>query len=273
VPQDGRDGSRRGQPAGIDRAREQSGKRPPVPLRRQQAGSAPVAPEPEWPPGATVDLPRGVLHELRNQVRGGRDLVDQVAKALTIGGDAIDDGQPEIAVTYLEWAKHQAPRSSAIREALGIASYLTEDYASAITELQAYKRMTGHRDQNHVLADCVRAADGDTSRIGELVGEMDAARDGVDRYTEGIIVWASALADAGDVGAGRAVLRRALEGPAAGRVDRGSAEEHDLRLWYVAGDLAQRAGEADQAEVWFARVAAHTGDYFDVEQRLRALRG
>ncbi len=226
-------------------------------------------PRPDFPDGARASIPKGVEKELRRFA--GPDRVDDIALALTLGSEAIDEGEPEIARQYLEWAKEQAPRSPTLREALGIARYLDEDYAGAITELKAYKRLTGRTDQNHVLADCARATGKPTSDIAAYVNEMVDADAKEPLVVEGHIVWASALADAGDAGAGRAVLRRMLEGRGLAKAEK--VREHHLRLWYVAGDLAERAGDNREARRWFEQVAAEEPEAFDTEDRLAALRG
>lgn len=226
-------------------------------------------PKPDFPDGSRASIPKGVEKELRRFA--GPDRVDDIALALTLGSEAIDEGEPELARRYLEWAKDQAPRSPSLREALGIARYLDEDYSGAVTELKAYKRMTGRTDQNHVLADCARATGKPTSDIASYVNEM-VDRDAKEPLVvEGHIVWASALADAGDPGAGRAVLRRMLEGRGLAKAEK--VREHHLRLWYVAGDLAERAGDQREAKRWFEQVKAEEPDAFDVAERLAALEG
>jgi hypothetical protein len=89
----------------------------------------------------------------------------------------------------------------------------------------------------------------------------------LDRRLEGLIVLASWLADQGDVGAARAVLRPALE-----QHDPGDTpDEHHLRLWYVAADLAERAEDEPGARRWFRRIVDVAEGFFDAEERLDAL--
>lgn len=150
-----------------------------------------------------------------------------------------------------------------------MAHYLAGDYAGALHELQTYRRLSGQQDQNHLIADCLRALDRGTDRVAESVQAMDPAEVGADRYAEGHLVWAAALADAGDVAGGRAVLRRVLDEGALPD----QPEEHDLRLWYVAGDLAERAGDYADARRWFGRLADAVPGAFDVDARLRGMSG
>jgi tetratricopeptide (TPR) repeat protein len=206
---------------------------------------------------------------VRGDLRRHAQHDDEVAKAVTIASDALEVGDVDRALEYLEWAKSDAPRSASVREALGIARYLAENWAGALTELQAYRRMSGRSDQNHLVADCLRALGRPLEMVAEAVKEMEIEEDGIDRVAEATIVWASALADAGDVAAGRAVLGRAL-GAGIADMDPTSeqVEEHHVRVWYVAGDLAERAGDHDEARAWFRRVATVDPELYDVEERL-----
>lgn len=257
-----RDGQRRAErrrPVGIDRAKQATGTPPPTP--RAQAEVA----KPELPEDLTPNLPSEVLRELRTHAREHRE----AAVAMTLAQQAVADGEPERAVTPLEWVKSQAPRAPSVREALGIARYLSEDFSRALSELHTYRRLSGRQDQNHLIADCLRALGRPVDQVGEAVSEMSPETDGPDRHAEGMIVWAAALADDGQVGAGRAVLDRAVEIPG----DPDDIDQRHVRLWYVAGTLAERDGDDEQAAVWFRRVADLDDDLFDVSERLRRLEG
>lgn len=248
------------EPVGIEGAQRTAG----APPRRRPAGTAPT--RPEVPEDVEIELPRAVTRELRRATRDTAQ-ADEAARCMTIGSALLEERDGAAALPYLRWAKHLAPRAPSIREALGVASYLAEDYAGALTELQAYRRFTDRADQNHLVADALRALDRNTDDIPRLVEEMRAEGVDEDRVIEGTIVWASLLADRGDVGAGRAVLRQALRDH-----DPGDAPaEHHLRLWYVAGDLATRAGDTAEARRWFERIDRAAEGFFDVAERLRAL--
>ncbi len=74
--------------------------------------------------------------------------------------------------------------------------------------MQAYRRMSGRADQNHIIADCLRAA-GHPERAVPLAEEALAAR-GVplSAKAEAVIVAASALADMGKFDEALGLLRR-----------------------------------------------------------------
>jgi predicted Zn-dependent protease len=217
------------------------------------------------PEGETPQLPRGVIREIERVLgRGGR--ADDVALALSIGSAAIDEDRPDVALEVLAWAKHQAPRIALIREAYGVALYLDGAFDPALKELQAYRRMSGRNDQNHLIADCLRALDRPVDRIVEaaqaLIDDEDAP---VDRRVEAVIVWASALADHGDLEAARALMRQFRR-----RVDPPDPEGR-VRLAYVEADLAARHGDREAARRGFAEVVSVDGEYLDAQARLDAL--
>lgn len=189
-----------------------------------------------------------------------------MALALSIASEAIDDGLPEVAIELLAWARHVASRVAAVREAYGVASYLAEDYTTALSELTTYRRLTGRVDQNHVIADCLRAQGRDLDRVVATASEL--AEDDTsppERRVEAVIVWAAALADAGDVAGGRSVLRRTLAHQVHGDA------EHVLRLRSFAADLALRAGDVAEAREHLGVIAAVDPALFDAGERLLAL--
>ena len=233
------------------------------PLRR----SRPRAPRPDLPVGVKPTLPGAVRRELNQHIRG-RELADEVGLALMLGGDAIDDDAPDDALPYFAWAKEVAPRAPAIREGLAVAHYLREDFKAALNELRAYRRLSGSADQDHLLADCMRALGHSATEVGEVARAMLESDAPADRRLEALLVWAGAVADAGDLAAGQAVLRRADRD----LVDAAGDDARD-RLTYVAGDLAERAGDTAAARRAFQRLVDRAEDPYDAAERLARLPG
>ncbi len=269
---DARGGGERTGPPGLDvpgaasepLGREQAGRSQGAPPHRAMRTEAP--PRPPLPEDEEPQLPTSVQREIERVLGRGAKSRD-VALALSLGSQAIDEDRPDVAVEVLAWARHEAPRIAVIREALGVAYYLREEYGPALSELQAYRRLSGQHDQNHLAADCLRALGRDLDRISEVAQPLiddESAPD--DRRAEAVIVRAAALGDAGELAAGRAVVRRFLERP------RDGDEEHDLRLRYLAADLADRAGDLREAEQQLASIVAVDPGFLDVEQRLDGLR-
>ena len=69
-----------------------------------------------------------------------------------------------------------------------------------------------------------------------------------------------------DLGAGRAVLRRFLERPRSGDA------EHDLRVRYLAADLAEQAGDLDEAARQLEMIVAIDEEFLEAADRLEGLR-
>lgn len=247
------------EPVGRDRARTR-GDAPPRSPR-----STPAPPRPPLPDDEEPQLPKGVRREIERALGKGRRGRD-VALALSVAAAAIDEERPDVATEVLAWAKHQAPRIAAIREAYGVALYLREEYAPALSELQAYRRLSGSSDQNHLVADCLRALGRDVDRVGEVARElMEDARAPADRRAEASIVWAAALADAGELSSARAVLRRQLAVP------RDGDEQHDLRVRWLAAELAERDGDRAEARRQLVAVSSADPEDLEVAERLEQL--
>lgn len=204
------------------------------------------------------------MRDIRRTARAQE--VEQVATAVGVAGVALEEGDLDRALAMLRWARSRAPRSTAIREGLGIALYLHGDFDEAQRELQAYRRMSGRADQNHLLADAARAL-GRPERVMELVEEMSAAHADkqvpVDRLVEALIVQASIRAERGDFLGALATLERAP-------LPEEMGESHS-RLWYAAGDIAERMGDVSLAREYFESVLAVEEEFLDTEARLAAL--
>lgn len=259
-------GRTRREPAGIERAQRRADA-PPRAMATQKGSGAPrpSAREPELSLDAPVDLAKGPRREVE-RATAERETAHRLLQHATAAFAALDERDGRTALPHLQYLKARLPRTGFIREALGVALYLAESYKDALSELQAFRRLTGSVDQNHLMADCIRAVGEGEHRIPGLVEEMEQADEAptdAARY-EGRIVWASWLADSGDVGAGRAVLADLLEEP----VGDDGVDEHHLRLWYVAGDLAQRGGDDSAARRWFGRITEIAEGFFDTEERL-----
>lgn len=244
---------------------------PPAKPFRPPRGARPAARDvevtkPEFPPGAEVHLPRRVRTELRQGMKDAKAAED-VMLALTLAAAAIDDDEPQEALPYLLWAKTIAQRSPSIREALGVAHYLSGNYQAALTELRTYRRLAATADQNHLVADCLRGLGHPVADVAEAIGELlDAPDVEAERKVEGLLVWAGALADHGDVQAAKAVMRRASRE----MLDAAGSEARE-RFQYLAGELAMQAGDTDKARAAWAPLAQLEDDPYGLRERLDEL--
>jgi tetratricopeptide (TPR) repeat protein len=191
---------------------------------------------------------------------------DRAAKAFEEAVSLLDRGRPGPAVAYAEEAKALAPRSGAVREVLGISLYQSERYREALRELQAYRRITGRADQNHLIADSHRAL-GSPEKAVEMAQEALRIRAVPEEArAEAAVVGASALADAGRFDEALALLRSFPTKEQAVR-------SFDIRVWYVAGDILERAGRKREAAAEFRKIVRHDPGAFDAAERLALLGG
>jgi tetratricopeptide (TPR) repeat protein len=252
------------EPIGIDRAGAGRG-RPP----RRQADGKDQAPErPELPAGLTPELPGKVRKEIDRLVSPAGRARD-VKLSLWLGSEASDDGDTVAALRFLRWAKHLAPRLAVVRETLGIALYRAGDLKAALAELQAYRRLAGLDDQNHLIADCMRASGRELDRaveIAMLLVEDD--RSDVERRVEAAIVAAALHEDLEHRPRGRALVDRVLKAAWTS-----SEPESRVRLHWIASELAERDGDRSAAAEHMVALLALDGDYPDAPERLEALRG
>lgn len=229
--------------------------------RRGPAGGPGKRPRKPPIPRDVPRLPGPVWRDIDAATAHG--LAPEVARAVSAAGELADD-EPERATALLRWAKETAPRSAAVREALGVDAYRRGDFETAARELGAYRRLSGRQDQNHLLADSLRAT-GRGERIRDLVQAMGEDVDEERRF-EAHMVHAGALADAGDVLRAREVLERASGEP-------GIAGPHHLRLWYMNAELSLELGDRERAAELLAAVVTLDPDFLDAAERLAELEG
>jgi tetratricopeptide (TPR) repeat protein len=202
-----------------------------------------------------------VANELRATTPPGK--AERAGKAFGEALELLDRDRAAAAVGPAGEAKALAPRSGAVRELLGMALYRAGRYREALRELQAYRRLTGRVDQNHLIADCYRAL-GSPEKAIEPAREAARAAIPEDARAEAAIVGAAALGDLGRFTEALGLLR--------GFTSRtGPARPFDLRVWYMTGDILERSGRRAEAKDEFRRVLRHEPGAFDVAERLARL--
>ena len=207
------------------------------------------------------DLPKDVREELQRVTRPTqtRDAASRLSRAIEL----LERGDDGAAVAEAAKAKALSPRSPAVREVLGLALYGQGRWREALTEMKAYKRMSGRPDQNHIIADCLRATGKPAEAVPLAEEELHSKAPGAAK-AEAIVVAASALADQGRFTEALAFLGRA-------RTREDVAEDYTLRLWYVKGDILARAGRDREAAEEFRKIMRHDAGAFDAAERLADL--
>ena len=203
-----------------------------------------------------TELDPAVLNELRTLPE---DLGEKVAGHLAAAELLLLEDEDEAAREHAKAAKKLAGRVAAVREAAGITAYRCGDYADALAELRAVRRMTGDDSFVPMMADCERGL-GRPERALELLRDI---RDGDPALkVESQIVAAGARSDMGQHEAALVLLDiPELTGLPAG--------SERARLQYAYAAALDALGRSDEAREWFTKAAESDVDGItDAAERL-----
>ncbi|MFV0406074.1 MAG: tetratricopeptide repeat protein [Propioniciclava sp.] len=221
--------------------------------------------EPDTPQGLDLrELPRGVRAELRSLTP---ELAEIVGAHLLMAGQLIDS-DPALAYAHAEAARRRASRLAVTREATGEAAYAAGDYAVALQEFRALRRMNGGTEFLAAIADCERAL-GQPDRALKVIREGLSARMDLSQRVELRLVEAGVRLDQGRQAEALRVLKSEIQATA-GR----GARPPRARLRYGYADLLEQTGDLEAAERWFAAAAAlDTEGETDAADRVARLQG
>ncbi len=213
---------------------------------------------PPIPPGTDA---KQLAAEIRRELSTlDRNTADYVAKHLVAAGALLDD-DPEAALEHARAARSRAGRIAAVREAVGIAAYHFGDWAQALSELRAARRLGSKSSLLPLIADCERGV-GRPERAIELSRTPEAAHLTDDEADELRIVVAGARADMGQLEQALAVLSSPTPDPA--RTGPTAA-----RLCYAYAEALLALGRNDEALQWFLKAAeADVDGVTDAEDRV-----
>jgi tetratricopeptide (TPR) repeat protein len=188
---------------------------------------------------------------------------EMVAKHLVAAGELLDD-DPEAALAHARAARARSGRIAAVREAVGIAAYHCGDWAQALAELRAARRMGSKSVLLPLIADCERGV-GRPERAIELARSAEAAQLAGDDADEMRIVAAGARSDLGQ-------LDQALAALSTPPIDPARTGQTAARLFYAYADTLLTVGREEEAVQWFLRAAAADVDgVTDAEDRVAEL--
>ena len=207
---------------------------------------------------------RQLAPEVRSELSTlDRATADTVARHLVAAGELLDD-DPREALAHAQAARTRSGRIAAIREAVGIAAYHCGEWAQALSELRAARRMGSKSQLLPLIADCERGV-GRPERAIELARGPEAAALTGDDADEMRIVAAGARADLGHLDQALAVLSSPPPDPS--RTGTTAA-----RLCYAHAEILLALGRSDEAVQWFLRAAAADVDgATDAEERVSEL--
>lgn len=190
-------------------------------------------------------------------------MAELVGKHLVAAGELLDV-DPKAALEHARYVKTKASRIPIVREAVGIAAYHAGEWAEALSELRAVRRMT-HTDLHvAIMADAERAL-GRPERALDLARETDTSKLPPEVAAELRIVAAGARRDLGQLDA--AVV--SLQGE---DLDPANLKPWSARLFYAYADNLLAAGRKDEAATWFVHAAdADFDDETDAAERASEL--
>jgi tetratricopeptide (TPR) repeat protein len=206
------------------------------------------------------ELDRSVAQQLRGLPE---KLAARVARHLVAAGLLMDE-DPKTAYQHTLAARARAARIAVVREACGEAAYAAGEFADALSELRAAKRMNGSQEYLAVMADCERAL-GRPDRALALTRNPAVADMPAELKAEVTIVEAGARRDLGEIDA---ALRTLENAPLRSQ----KRADWVVRLRYAYADTLLAAGRTEDAVEWFHRTVAIDGDEItDAEERVAEL--
>jgi tetratricopeptide (TPR) repeat protein len=200
--------------------------------------------------------------EVRAELRSlPKNLAEFVGKHLAAAGMLMDE-DPEEALRHARYIRNKAARVGLVREAVGLTAYNAGEWAEALSELRAARRMSNGPGHVAVMADCERAL-GRPERALELAREGASLPLSADEAIELRIVAAGARRDMGQLDA--AVV--ALQGP---ELDPRRRDPWSARLFYAYADNLAASDRTEEAIRWFLN-AAQVDDEGETDAAERAV--
>jgi tetratricopeptide (TPR) repeat protein len=230
---------------------------------RSDRPSRPRRDEPPLPADVTgAELDRSVRAELASLAKVNAEIV---AKHLVVAARLLDS-DPELAYQHARAARERAGRIGAVREAAGLAAYRAGQYADALSELRAARRISGDQSLLAVMADCERGL-GRPERALAMTEAPEVSSLGAATRVELKIVASGARRDLGQPDA--AVL--VLQGP---QLRPEMRRPWSARLFYAYAEALADAGRDDEAVTWLRHAAAaDTDGETDAAERLDVIDG
>ena len=245
----GKDGPRR-------QARQGSAPRSSGPNRARRAQpehKSDASPDRSGPTLSSDIEARQLAPEIRRELTTlDKNTADFVARHLVAAGELLDE-DPEAALEHARAARERSGRIPAAREAVGIAAYRCGDWAQALAELRAARRLGSKSPLLPLIADCERGL-GRPERAIELARSPEAAQLAGD--------------DADELGQ----MDQALAILSTPHLDPTLTGQTAARLFYAYAETLLALDKGDEALQWFINAAAADVEgVTDAEERITEL--
>lgn len=189
-------------------------------------------------------------------------LAETIARHL-VATALLVDTDPVQALAHARAAAARLPRMAAVREAVGVAAYHAGEFASALLELRAARRIDGSSHNLPLMADAERGIGRPERAIDYLSDPGVAALDAAGR-AELLIVVSGARRDMGQPEAAAVLLRDEVTA-------RTEPKPWTPRLWYAYAEALLAAGRTMEALRWFTATAGIDEDTTDAAERVYEL--
>jgi tetratricopeptide (TPR) repeat protein len=188
-----------------------------------------------------------------------------VSRHLVMAQRLLDD-RPDLAWEHAKAAVARGGRLAVVREAAGVAAYTAGEYADALAQFRAARRISGSDSYWPIMADCERGL-GRPERAITMAGAPEVDRLDKAGRVEMRIVASGARRDLGQLDAAVVTLQCA-------ELQSTARESWSARLKFAYADALLAAGREDEARDWFAKaVEADVDDETDAAERLADLDG
>jgi tetratricopeptide (TPR) repeat protein len=208
------------------------------------------------------ELDKDIRGDLRTMAVESAEIV---SRHLVMAQRLLED-RPDLAWEHAKAAVARGGRLAVVREAAGVAAYTAGEYADALAQFRAARRISGSDSYWPIMADCERGL-GRPERAIAMAGAPEVDR--LDRAgrVEMRIVASGARRDLGQLDAAVVTLQCA-------ELQSNARESWSARLKFAYADALLAAGREDEAREWFARaVEADVDDETDAAERLADLDG
>lgn len=217
----------------------------------------PVAPldfdEEALPPAIKAELrsvPTDVAHIIEGHVVAAAELLEE---------------DPKLAHEHAQAALRRAARLPVLREVAAETAYAAGEYASALNEYRALRRMTGNDNLLPVMADCERALGRPQAALKLIREGEESERLSSSQRVELVLVKAGAREDMGQQAEARRLLRGAIATVKA-------SDEAEARLHYAYAELMLTSGDVSTARKYFATAdSLDASELLDAADRLKEL--
>lgn len=218
-------------------------------------------------PMAPLDFDEKALPaSVRAELRGVPADTAHIIEGHLVAAAELLDEDPARANAHAQAARRRAPRLPVLREVAAEAAYQVGEYASALNDYRALRRMTGNDNFLPVMADCERAL-GRPQAALRLIREGQQTDLSPAQQVELVLVQAGARRDLDQKAEAVRLLRDAVKNLKA-------PTEATARLHYAYAEILLEDGDTAGARKWFVSAQSHDpANFLDCQDRIDIIDG